>query len=78
MENDFNSAHDRDELRRRRSSHGVRLTGPILLVTLGVLLLVGQLVPYWGVGRTWPVILIVIGLAKLFESVWAGRSTPSR
>jgi len=75
--NDLNSAPERDQLRRRRRGHGVRLTGPILLVTLGVLFLVGQFVPYWGVDRTWPVILIVIGLAKLLESVWAGRPTPS-
>ncbi|HEV2247654.1 MAG TPA: DUF5668 domain-containing protein [Terriglobia bacterium] len=77
MGNDFNAAPERDQLRRRRRGHGVRLTGPILLVTLGILFLVGQFAPYWGVGRTWPVILIVIGFAKLLESVWAGRSTPS-
>lgn len=77
MGNDFNSAADRAQLRRRRRGHGASLAGPILLVTLGVLFLIGQFVPYWGVGRTWPVILIVIGFTKLLESVWAGRSTPS-
>lgn len=77
MGNDFNSPAEGGQLRRRRGGRGVRLTGPILLVTLGLLFLIGQFVPYWDVGRTWPVILIVIGLAKLLESVWAGGSTPS-
>lgn len=77
MATNLNSTPDREELRRRRRAHGVGLTGPILLVTLGALFLVGQFIPYWGVGRTWPVILIVIGLTRLFESVLAGRSTPS-
>lgn len=40
--------------------------GPIMLVTLGVLFLVDQYTMY-GIGRTWPVILIVIGIAKLVQ-----------
>ena len=77
MASNFNSEQDRYELRRARRAQRIGLTGPILLIALGVMFLVGQLVPYWGVGKTWPVILIVIGLAKVIESVWAGRSTPS-
>ena len=40
--------------------------GPTLLVTLGVLFLVDQYSIY-GIGRTWPIILIVIGIAKLVQ-----------
>jgi hypothetical protein len=42
------------------------LTGPILLITLGALLMldyVGSL----NFGRTWPVLLIVFGLCKMLE-----------
>lgn len=77
MVTNFNSVQERDEVRSAQRAHGVGVTGPILLVTLGVLFLVGEFVPYWGVGRTWPVILIVVGLARVLESVWAGRSMPS-
>lgn len=73
MATNFNSANDRDELRRTRRTHRMGLTCPILLVALGVLFLVGRFVPYWGVSKTWPVILIVVGLARLLESVWPGR-----
>lgn len=59
---------------RHRGKHG--LMAPILLVTVGVMFLVGQFVPDWGVAQTWPVLLIVVGLIKLLESLWAGRSTP--
>ena len=72
-----NSAHERYEMRRARRSGRLGLTGPVVLIALGVLFLLGQFVPDWGVGRTWPVLLIVIGLAKLFEAVWAGRSAPT-
>lgn len=77
MASDLNSAQERDRPQRRCRGRGVRLTGPILLVTLGVLFLVGEFVPYWGVGRTWPLILIVVGLSKLLESVGPGRPTHS-
>ncbi|HXH50266.1 MAG TPA: DUF5668 domain-containing protein [Terriglobia bacterium] len=78
MASNFSSEQDRYELRRARRAQRMGLTGPILLVALGVMFLVGQFVPHWGVGRTWPVILIIIGLARLFESVLAARSTPPR
>ena len=40
--------------------------GPLLLITLGVLLAVDHLgpFPFW---RTWPVLIIVFGLLKLLE-----------
>lgn len=42
------------------------IRGPILLITLGVLFAIHQagLLPF---SRTWPLLLIVIGLMKLFE-----------
>ena len=67
---------DRHELRRMRRGGRLGLTGPVLLIALGVMFLVGQFVPAWGVGRTWPVLLIIIGLVRLLEAAWAGRSTP--
>jgi hypothetical protein len=42
------------------------IRGPILLITLGVLLAVDQLGPY-GFSRTWPVLIIVLGVLKLLE-----------
>lgn len=52
------------------------LMGPILLVALGVIFLVGQFVPSWGVSKTWPVIVIAIGIAKLIESIRSQGSSP--
>lgn len=49
--------------RRYRAS----LTGPIVLITLGLILLLDQLVPGWGIGKTWPVLLVVIGISKLIQ-----------
>jgi len=43
------------------------------LITLGVILLLDQFVPGWGIGRTWPVLLVVIGVVKLLESGRAPR-----
>ncbi|HWZ33886.1 MAG TPA: DUF5668 domain-containing protein [Bryobacteraceae bacterium] len=42
------------------------IRGPILMITLGVLLAVDQLGSF-SFGRTWPVLLIVFGLFKLAE-----------
>ena len=53
----------------RRTRHG--LMGPVILITIGVIFLVSQFFPDWGVGKTWPVVLIATGLAKLFESALA-------
>jgi hypothetical protein len=47
----------------RRSS----ITGPVVLITLGLMLLVDQIVPGWGFGRTWPLLLVVIGVLKLID-----------
>jgi cell wall-active antibiotic response 4TMS protein YvqF len=44
-----------------------RLIGPIVLIALGIIFLVAQFVPEWGVGKTWPVLLVVIGVMKLVD-----------
>ena len=43
------------------------MLGPLLLIVIGVLFLLRNLYPYFGFEKMWPVILIVIGLAKVFE-----------
>lgn len=49
----------------------VSLTWPVLLITLGLMLLADEFLPRWDFGRTWPVLLVVFGVVKLIES---GRS----
>lgn len=47
------------------------MTGPILLITLGVLLLLNNLDPgTYGFGRLWPVILIALGAGRIGEYVY--------
>lgn len=46
--------------------------GPIVLVTLGVLFLIDQYTTY-GIDRTWPIILIVIGIMKVLQ--WNAPTT---
>jgi len=43
------------------------MTGPILLIVLGVLFLLNNFIPDFRFSRMWPVILIVIGLSKIVE-----------
>ena len=38
--------------------------GPTVLITLGVLFLIDQY-SVWSIGRTWPILLIVIGIVLL-------------
>jgi uncharacterized protein YaaW (UPF0174 family) len=46
------------------------IQGPILMITLGVLLAIDQMGSF-SFGRTWPVLLIVFGLFKLAERAGA-------
>ncbi|MBK5290931.1 MAG: hypothetical protein JJE04_04450 [Acidobacteriia bacterium] len=48
------------------------IRGPIVLITLGVLLACDHMGPY-GISRTWPVIIIMIGLMKLLERLFDPR-----
>jgi len=45
------------------------LMGPVVLITLGALFLLGKFGWGLGFGKLWPVLLIVIGLVKLMESM---------
>lgn len=60
--------------RHRGCRYGI--TGPAILIVLGVMFLAGQFFPSWGVSRTWPVLLIVIGIVKLLESIHSKRLAP--
>jgi len=46
--------------------HG--LVGPAVLITIGAIFMADRWVPVFGIGRLWPVILIVIGLVRLLET----------
>jgi len=41
---------------------------PVLLILLEVMFLLDQFVPGWGIGKTWPVLLVVIGVLKLLDT----------
>ena len=43
-----------------------RITGPLVLITIGVLFMLDKWDMY-EFGRTWPVILVVIGLSQLIQ-----------
>ncbi len=44
------------------------MTGPLILIALGILLLLNNLYPeIFRFGRMWPVILIVIGISRIAE-----------
>jgi hypothetical protein len=44
------------------------MTGPLLLIVLGILFLLNNVYPgVYSFRKMWPVVLIVIGLAKVLE-----------
>jgi hypothetical protein len=51
-----------NNMRYRRS-----LTGPVMLITIGVLFAMDHIWGWWDFSRTWPIILIAIGVVKLLE-----------
>ncbi len=40
---------------------------PVVLMVVGAMFMLDHLVPGWGVRKTWPVLLIVIGVFKLLD-----------
>jgi cell wall-active antibiotic response 4TMS protein YvqF len=53
------------------------MLGPLLLIVIGVLFLLNNMYPdVFRFGKMWPVILIVIGLAKVFEYFQAPQPKP--
>jgi len=54
------------------------MTGPLILIVIGVLLLLNNLYPdVYRFSRLWPVILIAIGVAKVLEGVMRRAGRPS-
>ena len=51
------------------------LMGPVMLITIGVIFLLGQLTPY-GFERLWPVILVVAGGMLLAQSSASNAGHP--
>jgi hypothetical protein len=52
------------------------ISGPVILIAVGVLFLLQQSTQY-GFSRTWPVLLILIGVLKLLDRVRsADRNLP--
>jgi hypothetical protein len=49
------------------------IRGPIMLIAVGLLFAADQFTDY-GIGRTWPILLILLGLLKLAERI--GRVEP--
>jgi hypothetical protein len=54
----------------------VAIRGPIMLIAIGTLFALAQFTDY-GFRRTWPVLLILLGVLKLFERVAAGPQDAS-
>lgn len=52
----------------RASAYVQAIRGPVVLVTIGVLFAIHQ-AGILSFGQTWPLLIIVIGLMKLFERV---------
>ncbi|MGE5380066.1 MAG: PspC domain-containing protein [Methylocystaceae bacterium] len=60
-----NSANDQME---DNSSHQRRQRNAgVLLIALGLVFLGGQFIPHWVISRSWPLLLVVIGLYLLFR-----------
>ncbi len=55
--------------RRRRG-----ITFPVMLIVLGSLFLLNQLAPGWGLKKTWPVILVALGITKRVDAMLPPRS----
>ena len=52
------------------------MLGPLLLIVIGILFLLNNMYPgVFRFGKMWPVILIVIGLAKVIEYFQAPRES---
>lgn len=51
-----------------RSVRRASLAGPVFLITLGLLLLLDEIVPGLGIGKTWPLLLVIVGVMKLIAT----------
>ncbi len=57
----------------RSSSPTSPLHGPIIMIVIGSLFLLGQTTPY-GLSRTWPLLIIAVGILKLVDRVTASST----
>lgn len=62
-------------MNNRRALFFQAVRGPVLLITIGTLFAIQQDAGV-SFGRTWPVLIIVIGLMKLLERTAAGPVAP--
>lgn len=46
---------------------------PIILITLGLIFLLNEFLPHWGIEKTWPILLVVIGVLKLLDATQPPR-----
>lgn len=53
----------------KKYKHRGSMIGGLVLLTLGILFLMDEFVPYLDFGRLWPVILIVIGVVLIANTV---------
>ncbi len=44
-----------------------RLVWPVLLIAFGVLGLLHEFVPGWGLEKTWPALFVLVGVLKLVD-----------
>lgn len=42
-------------------------TGPIILIAVGIILLVNNLYPEWGLAKLWPILIIVLGIDMIIK-----------
>ena len=52
------------------------IRGPILLIAVGVLFAIDH-AGIFGIRQSWPVLLVLVGLLKLFEHLTAGPGQPA-
>ncbi|HUZ47448.1 MAG TPA: DUF5668 domain-containing protein [Terriglobia bacterium] len=78
METKAPLSDSRAELLAQRNRRAYSLAGPVLLITLGTIFLVQQFVPGWGIKKTWPLLLVAIGITKLFEALFSAKSGNAR
>jgi hypothetical protein len=59
----------------RPALYAQAIRGPILLITIGVLFALQQagVLPF---SRTWPLLIIIIGVVKLVERMFIGPAAP--
>jgi cell wall-active antibiotic response 4TMS protein YvqF len=49
------------------------LAGPVLLIVLGLVFLLPEFYPWWSFRKTWPVLLVAVGVAKLIDATLPPR-----